>query len=68
MKKLSKKRVKEYFKALDSLENDFYDAVNNLETTMKRETGIEGIEFFWVGGEVVGIGNSSRTMKLINRR
>lgn len=36
-----------------------------LEKGMSRETGIKDLEFFNSDGEFVGIGNGSRTMKLI---
>ena len=67
MKKLTKKQIKHYFYSLEILESNFYDAVNELEEKMKFETGIDDLEFFWVEGNVVGIGNEDRTMKLIHR-
>jgi len=64
MAKINKKK---YFKMLDEIDDIHYLAVMKLEALMKEESNIDDIEFFWVDGAIVGIGNESRTMKLINR-
>ncbi len=67
MKKIPKKKIKDYFFCLSVLENDFHEAVGRLEDRMQDETGIDDLEFFKCDGEYCGIGNISRTMKLIHR-
>jgi hypothetical protein len=70
MKKPSAKLVKEYFKALENLEDDHWNNIQLLEKTMQRETGIKDLEFVWVDGSIVGIGTPMRKKKipLIHRR
>jgi hypothetical protein len=41
--------------------------LSDIEKKMAKETGIEDIEFFFCDGDLAGIGNTSRTMKLIHR-
>jgi len=72
-RKPTKKQIgimKEYWKQLMKDEKTFYALVYNIEKLMARETGIKDIEFIrdeWMGGEFVGIGNGSRSIKLIQR-
>jgi len=65
--RLTKKRTKVYFDKLKQLEDEFYSQVSTLEKQMQKEVKNNEIEFFWVDGNVVGIGNADRTMKLIHR-
>jgi len=67
MKKLTKKQCAKYFKELESAENIFSMLVNEIEQKMSKETGIKDIEFFFCDGYCAGIGNASKTMKLIHR-
>lgn len=67
MKKLSRKKANEYFKELEIIEQNFHKKLSLLESIMAEETGIKDIEFFWCDNSIVGIGNTSRTMKLIQR-
>ena len=60
-------KYSKYFKRLSQIEDTFYDKVQALESEMKKECG-DDIEFFWVEGNIVGIGNEDRTMKLLYRR
>jgi len=62
------KQLQPYWKEMEDVENRFFNKLIKLEKKMKKETGVEGIEFFHCDGEVVGIGNSSRTMELISFR
>lgn len=59
--------LKVYTKLYGKIEGKYYKELNRLEKMMERETGIEGIEFFFVDNELAGIGNAERTMKLIHR-
>jgi hypothetical protein len=63
----SKKLLKRYWLALESIENQFWGRLQGVEEVMEKETGIKGIEFIWCDNSIVGIGNSDRTMKLIQR-
>ena len=58
---------KKYWKELSQIEDSYYDKIRTLEEKMEKETGIEGIEFFWCDNEIVGIGDCGRSMKLIHR-
>ena len=68
MKKLTKKQAKIYFEEFSKIETEFYAKIARLEEEMAHSTGIEDIEFFFCDGGMAGIGNVSRTMKLINRK
>lgn len=68
MKKLPKetiKKLKPYWKKLQELEGKFNLDVHMLELKMQKGIGIESLEFFWSDG-YCGIGNDSRTIKLIH--
>lgn len=46
---------------------DCYDTeIAKVEEKMQRKTGIKDIEFFFSDNEIVGIGNTMRTMRLIH--
>lgn len=67
MKKLKKNQIeklKKYWYKLLEAENDFCEKVFYLECEMQKELGIEDLEFFNCDG-YCGIGNYSRTIKLI---
>jgi len=71
MKKLSRdmvKKLKPYWKKLQDLEDEFYGQVGILEKEMQQKIGIEDLEFFQCDGDYVGIGNYSRTIKLIQSK
>jgi len=59
------KAMKEGWKQLQKDEEKFWEMVQATEKWMQKETGITDLEFFKVDGEFVGIGNESRSMKLI---
>lgn len=50
------KKLRLYWQRLLVLENKHHKSVYQLEKKMEKETGIEGIEFFYNDG-YVGIGN-----------
>ena len=69
MKKLPKatiKKLKPYWSKLERLEYEFLKNVDNLEKDMQKEIGINDLEFFCNDGGYSGIGNDSRTIKLIH--
>jgi len=59
--------LRAYTKLYGRIEGRYYKELNRLEKMMEQETGIKGIEFFLCDGEMAGIGNAERTMKLILR-
>ena len=67
MGKFSFKKLKKYHNKMVRLEDDFFVAVERLSEKMRKEVGIEDLEFFILHEGYVGIGNASRTMKLIQR-
>lgn len=61
-------QLKPYWEKLQKLESSFNKKVFKLEKEMEKDIGIEGIGFFAVDGEYVGIGNTIKTMPLIHDR
>ena len=59
------KKLKPYWTEVQLILDEFYGQLNILEKKMEKETGIDGIEFFFMDNEIVGIGNAERTMDLI---
>lgn len=57
--------MKKFWKQMCEERDTFYNVISALEDSMSVETRIDGLEFFSVDGEYVGIGNDERTMKLI---
>ena len=49
----------------DSLRDEFYKNLADIELRMENATGIDGVEFFFGDGEHVGVGNFEKTMPLI---
>lgn len=68
MKKLSNKQIeklKPYWRELKFLEDNYFQQIAKIEERMSKELDIEDLEFFYCDGWA-GIGNISRTIKLIN--
>lgn len=68
MKKLTKKEIdklKPYWKAVKKIEDRYWLEVYRLEDSMKQKLGKE-YEFFHCDGELAGIGDVGRTIKLIH--
>ena len=66
--KLTKKQInliQYYWMLLQREINIFEEEVNNLEQRLSEDTGIDDIEFFKSDDGYVGVGNASRTLKLI---
>lgn len=59
--------LKQYWFYLSKITEEYYMDVEDLEKKMSEKTGIENIEFFSCDGDYCGIGNQSRTMKLIHQ-
>lgn len=59
------KKLKPYWKDLIELSDEYYEAIDKLEIKMQQEIGIEDLEIFLCEGNLAGIGNYSRTLKLI---
>jgi len=59
------KKLKVFWKKLRKIEDEFNSDVNILEDLMQKAVGIEDLEFFYIDGDYCGIGNTSRTIKLI---
>ena len=62
-----RRKVKKYWKELEDIEDKFYAHVEALKNTMKKDLGIKDVEFFWSGGDIVGIGSASKSLELIHR-
>jgi len=56
-----------YFNMLEQEENIFFMKVYELEKEMRNKVGINDLEFFRCDGEFVGVGNISKTMKLLQK-
>ena len=61
----SRKVLNKYWNTLGILERRHFKKIWDLEKKMAEETGIKDICFFRCDGEYVGIGNETRTMKLV---
>ena len=64
--KVTKAKMKKYWKELSKIEEEFGDKVYALESKMCVEFEKE-LEFFMCDGYHCGVGNPDRTMKLIHR-
>lgn len=61
------KILKEGWKSLQTEVDKFYRMVRIIEEDVELRSGIDGVEFFMCDNSYVGIGNVSRTMKLIQQ-
>lgn len=70
---LTKKQIniiKLYWKMFQAEYDIFWGKMGELEKGMSKKTGIKDLEFIkddMFGGEWIGIGNASRTLKLYQR-
>lgn len=70
MRKFTKeeiKKLKKYWKELQDIQKDYDFAVGILESAMQNELEILDLEFFMCDGSYCGIGNYTRTIKLISQ-
>lgn len=58
-------KLKPFWNEMQNAEDEFRMEISEIESRMWDSTKIEGIEFFFSDGEVVGIGNYNRSMELI---
>ena len=68
MRKFTKEEIeklKKYWKKLQVLEDEYFIKVHLLEKAMQRNLKIDDLEFFESDDGYCGIGNLSRTIKLI---
>ena len=49
------------------IEDEYWQGVKEFEELLAKTTGIKDIEVVIIDGSVIGIGNTSRTMALIQR-
>ena len=61
------KQLHMFWPAVELLESKYWKEVNKLEKELEELTGIKDIIIFHSDGEIVGIGNMEKTMKLIHR-
>lgn len=61
------KAMKIFWAMLQKEQDKFYKEVQALEIGMSDAVGIDGLEFFQCDNDYVGIGNTERTLKLIQR-
>ena len=59
------KIMKQHWQGLCLLRENYHQEVEKIEQSMRKQTGIEDLEFFETDQGYQGIGNASRTMKLI---
>lgn len=64
--KKQKDIIKEAWEQMQLDYSEFLSYVQVTEEWMSRKTGIDGLEFFMIDGDYVGVGNADRTMKLIS--
>ena len=59
--------MKRWWKVKNTAESIFLESIGLIEANMRKNTGIKDIEFFWNDhGEICGVGNESKTMRLIH--
>lgn len=61
------KEIKRYYELFKEAETIYWVEMAKYEVRMEKATGIKGIEFILCDGEIVGVGNIDRTMRLIHR-
>ena len=62
--------IKRYWKMFKVEEDIFWGKIGELEKGVAKDTGIKDLEFIkddMMGGEWMGIGNVSRSLKLLQR-
>ena len=60
------KKLKPFWKEMRERQTSFFRNLSEIEARMEKETKIKGIEFFFCDGEIVGIGNADRSLKLVH--
>ena len=62
-----KAKLKQWWAVYRLIEDDYWEQINETEKKMAKDTKIKDIEFFHSEGSCVGIGNTLRTMELIQK-
>jgi hypothetical protein len=61
-------KLKKWWRIYRCIQDDYWQQVVETENKMRQDAGIEDLEFFHPEGDLaVGIGNDSRTMRLIQQ-
>ncbi len=53
---------------MQDISSEYYRKINDLELEMRKDLKKDNLIFFFVEGEIVGIGSEDRKMKLIQDR
>lgn len=63
-----KKIIKPFVEEVIELRNRHFKEIAEIEKRMQKKIGDKDIEFFWVDGEIVGVGTPScpKKMKLLH--
>jgi hypothetical protein len=61
------KQLNMFWPAVELLEEKYWEEINKLEKGLEELTGIKDIIIFHSDGEIVGIGNMEKTIRLIHR-
>jgi len=66
--KIPKAKLKAYWLAVECVEDVYWKQIQLIEKYISKDTGVKDIELFHGDdGSICGIGNTSRTIKLIHR-
>lgn len=68
--KVTTKLVKQlhmFWPKIQLIEEEYWKEINKAEKELEELAGIKDIEIFHSDGEIVGIGNAERTIRLIHR-
>lgn len=68
--KVTKKLLKQlhlYWPKVELVEDKYYKELLKMEKEIAELTGIKNIEIFAPEGEIIGVGNTNRTLRLIDR-
>ena len=58
-------KLRRWWAIYHTIEDEYWQAIEETEKKMEKDTGIKGIEFFISGGECLGVGNGEKTMPLV---
>lgn len=60
-------KLKQWWSIYKMIEDDFWGQIKETEKKMAKDLKIKDIEFFFCDNECAGIGNTSKTLKLMQR-
>ena len=61
------RELKPFWAKFKKIEDKYYGEINDLENYIEYKLKINGLEVFFCDNEACGIGNVSRTIRLIHR-